>query len=146
MKQVTRILVVILTVVFTSAVLAARAIAPDHIDGVNIVDTAFVSQNIGKMPIYDNRKKAEFIDAHIPGAIHAEYREKTPRTVDFDRSKDNFRGLKHITKNKDEAIIIYCNGPRCWRSYKTAVVLRDMGYTNIHWYRDGFPEWKKSGM
>jgi rhodanese-related sulfurtransferase len=145
MNKVIKIFTVILAVVFAGGVMAAKPVVPEKVDGVNIVDTAFINQNIGKMPIYDNRKKAEYVDAHLPGAIHAEYKEKTPKSVDFDGSKDKFKGLKHITTNKSEAIIVYCNGPRCWRSYKAAVTLRDMGYTNVNWYRDGFPVWKKLG-
>ena len=146
MNRVIRVFTVILAVLFTGGAMAAKPVVPEQVDGIKVVDSAFVKQNIDKVIIYDNRKKAEYIDAHIPNAIHAEYKEKTPKSVDFDGSKDKFKGLKNITKNKDDAIVVYCNGPRCWRSYKTAVTLRDMGYTNVNWYRDGFTEWKKLGL
>ncbi len=146
MKKLMSIFAVMLSVVFAGVALASSPVVPDHLDGVTIVDTAFVKANIGKMPIYDTRKKAEYVDAHVPGAIHAEYKEKYSRSPKGDITTDKFKGLKKITTNKAEAIIVYCNSPRCWRSYKAAVALRDMGYTNVNWYREGFPMWKKSGM
>ncbi len=125
--------------------MAGKPITPEQFRGIKVVDTAFVKQNLGKIVIYDTRKKAEFVESHLPGAVHAEYREKTPKSIDFDGTRDKFKGLGNITSEKGQELIVYCNGPRCWRSFKAAVSLRDMGYSNVLWYREGFPAWKKAG-
>ena len=145
MKKVVQLFAVVFGLLTLGSAVAGKPITPEQFQGVRVVDTAFVKENLGKITIYDVRKKAEFVESHLPGSIHAEYKEKTPKSIDFDSSRDKFKGLKNITVAKSDDLVVYCNGPRCWRSFKAAVSLRDMGYSNVLWYRDGFPAWKKAG-
>ncbi len=100
--------------------------------------TAWVKDNYQEMKVFDARKKAEYVEGHIPGAVSAPYKEKSKKAKDFDASKDGLDQKKFP--------VVYCNGPRCWKSYKAAVVLIREGYTKVYWYRNsGFPGWKSQG-
>ncbi|MBC8414767.1 MAG: rhodanese-like domain-containing protein [Nitrospira sp.] len=79
-----------------------------------------------------------------PGAINAYYSEKSAKTVDFDESKDKFK-LDKYPSDKNAKIVVYCNGPACWKSFKSAMLLVKNGYTNVFWLRDGFPGWLDKG-
>ena len=36
--------------------------------------------------------------------------------------------LNQFPTDKNAPIIVYCNGPRCWKSYKASVLLIKAGY------------------
>ncbi len=96
-------------------------------------------------PVFDVRVASEYADAHIKGAINVPYREKSEKAVSFDAGQDEFNIAK-LPADKSVALVIYCNGPECWKSYKASVGAIKAGYTNIHWYREGFPDWKAKGL
>jgi rhodanese-related sulfurtransferase len=125
---------------------AEKPLTPENIEGVKVVDDAWVKDNHKSMKIYDVRKKAEYIDEHIPGAISNPYKEKSEKTPEFDSTKDRL-DMDKFAQDKSAPIIVYCNGPRCWKSYKAAVLLKRAGYTKVHWYRNsGMPGWKSKGF
>jgi len=125
-------------------VLAVKPMTPDGIDGVKVVDAAWVKSNMDKIKVFDVRKKAEYVEAHIPGAVNVWYHEKSKKTADFDSSRDRL-DLSKFPADKNEPVIVHCNGPRCWKSYRAAVLLTRAGYKNVYWFRGGFPEWKAKG-
>jgi formylglycine-generating enzyme required for sulfatase activity len=128
-----------------AAIMATNPLTPESLQGATVVDDKFIKANYQKMKVYDTRRKAEYLELHISGALSAPYKEKSSNSVDFDSSKDKFDVSKY-PQDKDEPIILYCNGNRCWSCYKSAVMLVRAGYTNVHWYRNnGFPEWKSKG-
>ena len=98
----------------------------------------------GAVPV-DTRVASEYAEGHIKGALSVPYREKSAKSVDFDASKDQF-DLSKLPVNKEASIVVYCNGPECWKSYKAATVSIKGGYSNVHWYRLGFPDWKSKGL
>ena len=145
MKQVFAAALVCVMVFSASIVLAEKPLTPDSATGATVVDDAFVKANHGTLKIFDVRKKAEYVESHIKGAISVPYEEKSDLAANFDASKDQF-DLSKFPSDKNEAIIIYCNGPRCWKSYKAAVLLNKAGYKKINWYRnEGFPGWQAKG-
>jgi rhodanese-related sulfurtransferase len=95
--------------------------------------------------IVDTRVAAEFSDGHIKGAVNIPYRERSNRSVGFDPRQDEFAVAK-LPADKAAAIVFYCNGTECWKSYKSSVRAIEAGYTNLYWYRDGFPDWKAKGL
>ena len=105
---------------------AAKAV----VDGASLIDARIVS---------------EYGEGHIKGALSVPYREKSAKSVDFDPGQDQF-DLTKLPANKSAAIIVYCNGPECWKSYKASFVAVKCGYTNIMWYRAGFPDWKSKNL
>jgi rhodanese-related sulfurtransferase len=125
---------------------AQAADTPATLAGTKLVSAADVAkvQSSGAV-LVDSRVAAEYAEGHIKGAINVPYREKSEKAVNFDASQDEFN-LAKLPADKGAAIVIYCNGPECWKSFKASTVAIKGGYTNIHWYREGFPEWKSKGL
>ncbi len=110
--------------------------------GVKLIDAPAVQALQGKGAVLiDTRKASEFSDGTIKGAISVPYDpEKSAKDAKFDSSQDKFDMAKIADKNKD--YVLFCNSGTCWKSYKAAVVMAKSGYKNVHWYRNGFPDWK----
>ncbi len=144
MKKIFSLLVALTMLLATGQAMAGKVPTPESVEGVSIVDAEWVKANMGKVKVYDARKKGEYVEKHVPGAISAPYKEKSAKSVDFDESKDKFK-LSKYPKDKNASIVVYCNGPKCWKSYKSVVRLVRNGYTNVHWLRDGFPGWQDKG-
>ncbi len=110
--------------------------------GVKLVEAKAVQDLQAKGAlIVDTRKAGEFAEGTIKGAISVPYDpEKSAKDVSFDASQDKFDMSKLADKSKD--IVVFCNSGTCWKSYKAAITLAKNGYTNLHWYRNGFPDWK----
>ena len=124
--------------------MAEKPMTPERLEGATIVTTEWVKSNYGKVGIYDVRKKAEYVEAHIKGAISIPYKEKSGKSAGFDASKDKLK-LRKFPADKNAVIVVHCNGARCWKSYKAAVLLVRAGYKNVKWYRDGIPDWVAKG-
>jgi rhodanese-related sulfurtransferase len=95
--------------------------------------------------VIDSRVASEYSEGHIKGAISVPYREKSAKDASFDASQDEW-ALGKLPADKSASIVIYCNGPECWKSYKSSVAAIKAGYSNIHWFREGFPAWKAAGL
>jgi rhodanese-related sulfurtransferase len=144
MKKLFVLAVLCFIVLAGSTAMAEKPLTPETVKGATVVDDAFVKANHGKIKIYDVRKKAEYVESHIAGAISAPYEENSELTPKFDASKDKL-DLSKFPADKNEPIINYCNGPRCWKSYKATILLVKAGYTKVSYYREGFPSWKAKG-
>lgn len=87
-----------------------------------------------KVVFLDNRVKAQYETEKIPGSVwfFADDFLKNPAMADkLDKTKE---------------YVLYCNGIHCWRSPATALMLQNLGFTKIHWFREGIPDWKKKGF
>jgi rhodanese-related sulfurtransferase len=47
---------------------------------------------------------------------------------------------------KDRPILVYCHHTSCFLSYNAVLQLRDMGYTNLLWMREGQEGWVAAGL
>ena len=110
--------------------------------GVKLVEAAAVQALQGKGAVLiDTRKASEYADGTIKGAISVPYDpEKSAKDAGFDASQDKYDMGKVADKAKD--YVLFCNSGTCWKSYKAAVVMAKAGYKSVHWYRNGFPDWK----
>ncbi len=97
------------------------------------------SQYIDSQKAYDMYKKGvKFIDVRpdrflkngkIKNAIHL--------YVDlFTKQKLN------LIAKKDEPIVLYCNGQSCSLTAEAIIKAVKYGYSNLYYYRDGYPAWK----
>ncbi len=124
---------------------AFGANTPTSLKGTTVVTAAqvktFASQG---MLIVDARVPLEYAEGHIPHAISEPYFERSAHSVKFDASKDHFN-LDKLPKNKSTALVIYCNGPECWKSFKESTAAVKAGYTHLYWFRGGLPAWKAAG-
>ncbi len=133
--------------------LAERAPTPSKTEALTQGVKEVTVQEAKKM--YDNgaifldaRKPLDIARGKVKGALKASYKDKggnKNKIMNWDKSKDSYSS-KNFPKDKATTIVTYCNGPKCWKSYKLAVVLvNDLQYTNVNWLRDGFPAWKDAG-
>ncbi|HET7729560.1 MAG TPA: rhodanese-like domain-containing protein, partial [Usitatibacter sp.] len=72
------------------------------------------------------------------------YSEKSLKEVAFDASVDSFPGLDKLDRSRP--VIFACNGAECWKSYKASQAALAKGFTAVHWFRGGLPEWKAATL
>jgi rhodanese-related sulfurtransferase len=65
--------------------------------------------------------------------------------VGFDPSQDQF-DLGKLPADKAAPLVMFCNAGECWKSYKASVVAVKAGYSKVHWFRGGMPEWNSKGL
>lgn len=118
---------------------------PPHIDGAKTVsaEEAYKLVQDGAIVI-DARKKIEYAESHIKGAHLVSYKGKTPNSPDFELG--HYSEFESKFPDKDKKYVFYCNGVKCWKSYKAVKEAVHMGYKNVYWLRDGLPAWKKAGL
>ncbi len=86
-----------------------------------------IAHRINTMNIIDVREYNDYLDGHIPYAIHIPYKE----------AQDHVDMLE-----KDKVNVIYTYSDSCPRAYNTALVLIEKHYPCVV-LRGGFKEWKK---
>lgn len=100
-------------------------------------ESLWVSTNYLKMLLNDRERVALIIDARpqvkylegtIPGAINLPFQEWEKR-----------KGLLPI--DKSTILVFFCGGLKCDLSHKSAAKARELGYTDVRIYADGWPEW-----
>ena len=131
------------------ASLAFSAIAaetPKTLAGVKTVNADEVKKMLDSgVPVIDTRVAAEYAEKTIKGAKSVPYKEKSAKDVAFDASQDQF-DLSKLPADKKAPVVMFCNAGECWKSYKASVVAQKAGYTKIHWFRGGMPEWTAKGL
>lgn len=146
-----RLITLAVAVMLGSAVTAATAraefpLTPEKIKGAKLVSTDEAKALLDKGAVaVDTRKKAEYAEGHLPKALHLNYEDNSEKAEKYDASKDKWETAK-LPGDKNTVLVVYCNGTRCWKSYKAALKAVELGYKNVHWYRDGFPGWKEKGL
>ena len=124
---------------------AAFADTPDSLKGATLVDAVKAkSLSDSGVMVIDSRVANEYAESHIKGAISVPYKEKSAKSADFDASQDSF-DLSKLPADKNTAMIIYCNGAECWKSYKASTAAIKAGYKTVYWFRLGIPQWKAKG-
>jgi rhodanese-related sulfurtransferase len=131
---------------FSVSVFAGKAETPESLAGAKIVTVQEANAAIAAgAVVVDVRKKLEFAEKHIKGAISLAYKEKSAKVADFDMSKDKWK-IEKLASHKTTPIIFYCNGKTCWKSYKASKTAVKEGFTNVLWLRNGMPAWKTAGL
>lgn len=99
-----------------------------------IVEASFVKEVVDGRSVglvIDARpKRKKFDKGHIPGAL----------SMPASRF-DEMKGL--LPADKGALIVFYCGGLKCALSHKNAHKAEALGYTNVHVFAKGYPEWKK---
>ncbi|RME59744.1 MAG: rhodanese-like domain-containing protein [Candidatus Dadabacteria bacterium] len=146
MRKKSALLVVSLVLLWAINAFAKESLTPEHIDGVKVVTPheAYEMQKNGAH-IIDARKKIEYMESHIKGAVLVSYKGKTENKPDFDLDAYDYP-LEKYFPDKNAKLIFYCNGVRCWKSYKAVKEALSEGYKNVYWLREGLPAWKKAGL
>jgi rhodanese-related sulfurtransferase len=119
---------------------------PRSLPGAQVVDAATVTQLMQRGARYiDTRTDAEFKAGHVPGAQLVPYVEKSLKDADYDARLDQF-DTTQLGSNRAAELIFACNGPECWKSYKASQAALKAGFSKVHWFRGGFPEWRSAGQ
>jgi rhodanese-related sulfurtransferase len=119
---------------------------PEAASGFKLATAEEVKDAVAKGGmIVDTRVANEFAEEHLKGAVNVPYRERSAKAADFNAAEDQF-DLGKLPQAKETAVVLYCNGPACWKSYKGSVLAAKGGYSNVLWYRAGFPDWKGKGL
>lgn len=85
-----------------------------------------------KIVLIDARSTQEYQEAHILTAI------SIPLSA---LEKDS----SLLTAPKRDRLLFYCNGVKCGKSGKSALIAKSLGYTDISIYADGMPVWEEKG-
>jgi rhodanese-related sulfurtransferase len=102
--------------------------------------TPWVSSNYIKMVLNDRDRIALIVDARptlkynegtIPGALNLPF-----------QGWDKLKGL--LPGDKATELIFFCGGTQCDLSHKSAAKAREMGYTDVRVFAEGWPAWEKS--
>ena len=86
-----------------------------------------IVHRINTINIVDVREYNDYIEGHIPYAVHIPYKE----------AKDHVQML-----DKDKVTVVYTYSDSCPRAYNTALELIEKHYPAVI-LRGGFKEWKK---
>ena len=109
---------------------SANTLSPEKIDGAKNVDAAQAMELFNKGVLFvDVRKDSDWEAGRIAGAEHLELKKVFSEAT-----------LSEIAA-KDQEIVIYCNGPKCMRSSDACAKAVSWGFTNVHYFRGGIPEW-----
>jgi rhodanese-related sulfurtransferase len=82
--------------------------------------------------LIDARTAPEYQEAHIHTAINIPL-------------SDLEKNSSVLTAAKNARLLFYCNGVKCGKSGKSALIARSLGYTDISIYADGMPVWEEKG-
>jgi rhodanese-related sulfurtransferase len=90
--------------------------------------------------VLDVRSVKECAIAHIPGSTCI------PGVLRSDGTYgDNIEQIVKLYPDKATPIVLYCNGPFCGKSKRTAKPLIEQGYTDVRRYQLGLPVWRAFG-
>lgn len=126
-------------------------LTPPAATGVTVIGATGVAamKAKGDAHLVDTRSLHDFLAGHLPDALHVDYRERSARVIAFNSAEDDVAGfLARLGKfvKPEQAVIFYCNGPACWKSYKAAIAARDAKYRRVYWFRGGVSEWQQAQL
>jgi len=100
------------------------------------VDALFEFWVSGQATLVDARTEEEYLESHIPGAVHLSM-----------ESIDNGLPDSILYLSPDTAIIVYCSGGECHASHSVAsLLMEDYGFTNVYVFEKGFAAWEEAGL
>lgn len=105
-------------------------------EGIRIIDLEEARRMVeGGASVIDARRKDEYDEGHIPGAILFDY---------YDMGTYRDRVLA-VLSNESE-IMVYCSEATCEDSELLAKELYLLGFTKLLVFKGGFAEWSGAGL
>lgn len=80
--------------------------------------------------VVDSRPTIKYNEGTVPGAVNVPFQEWEKR-----------KGL--LPADKNAQVIFFCGGFKCDLSHKSAAKAREMGYTDVRIYAEGWPVWQE---
>lgn len=138
MKRLLITLIASALLAFAAAAFGASELVkatPESVDGATTVDAKAAKALFDDEAAFiDLRKENMWNSGRIPGAIWLDFKQGF--------SQDTLTA----EVGKNEKVVFYCSGIRCPRSSKAAGKAVAWGYSQVYYFRDGFPAWKKANF
>lgn len=83
--------------------------------------------------VIDTRSTAAWSQGRIPGAVHIPNADLAER-------------ISEVAPATDTPIVVYCWGPGCNGSTRGALILTELGYTEVKELIGGFEYWAREGL
>lgn len=113
----------------------STAVSPLFVPGASSIDVLEAKQLYDRGVVFiDVRPAVNWSIAYIKGAISLD-----------SETMFNRESLSDLI-NLENPAVIYCQGSRCLRSSKAVEKAVSWGFTNIYYFRDGYPAWKIAGF
>ena len=126
-----------LTMLFTLGAQAESELVkstPMEVEGATTVDAAAAKDLFDQEAAFVDLRKENVWDAgRVPGAIW----------LDFKKAFSQEALAAEV--DKGEKVVFYCSGDRCPRSSKACKKALAWGYSDVYYFRDGYPAWKNAG-
>lgn len=133
MKKIQSLFVAVLCMA-VMGIVNAKDPSPASIAGAKTIDAAQAKALFDKGTLFvDVRSDKDWAAGRIPDAVHIELKKVFSEATLGKEAK------------KSDPIVIYCNGVSCHRSSKATAQAVGWGYTNVNYYRLGYPDWKSAG-
>ena len=120
---------------------------PKALEGIQRWDTATLVQALKQ------NERPVVIDAAafgpvIPGALNLIHSGLAFEDAQQESAyAERFRHmLLAAAPNLNQAVVFYCASSECWLSVNAAMRARQLGYTQVIWYRGGIQAWMQAGL
>jgi len=123
-----------LDLLWQTATTGDKIVSPESIEGTTIMDAKGLIELATQKPelvMIDSRVTADRKEGFIEGSISL---------PDTDTSCEP---LARTVAALNAPALFYCNGVKCGRSGRAAMIAGECGYSNIYWYRNGMEEWQE---
>lgn len=125
-----RYLILLFSFLFVANGALAKSPAPNQVDGAVTVTTTRAKSLMNQGVVFiDVRRVTDYQKSHIQWAVHLDLKR--------DLSEET---LTNVVK-KHQPVVFYCNGDNCQRSAIASKKAVTWGWTQVFYYRGGFPDW-----
>ncbi len=119
----------------STAVLSAKGPSVETVQGAKTINAQEAKALWLKGAHFiDARKSSDWASGRVPSALH----------IDIKKGSYTESYIGNLI-GKNEPVISYCNAEKCHRAASGAAKLVKYGFTQVYYFRDGFPAWKNAG-
>ena len=113
---------------------STKKVSPETVNGAKTIQTTEAKRLFDQGAAFiDVRSNRDWDAGRIPGSVHIELKKVFSEET-----------LAAVT-DKNQPVVIYCNSTGCMRSSKATKKAVGWGFSNVFYYRLGYPDWKSSG-
>ena len=105
---------------------------PPTLTGAKTVTTEEVMALIGKVTVLDVRRKASFVEGHIPGA---------KSIIGYFKSETKTFDSEAFGADKSAPLVIHGHGTDGWSAVNAVNSAVAAGYKDVRWMRAGWADW-----
>ena len=134
-KYIALLLLMVMPILPVTPASAAEPEAPMTVEGTTSITNEEAKALFDEGALFvDAREDAAWELGRIPGALH----------LDVHTDAFSKEALMEEAEMGDK-VVFYCNGIKCLRSSIACTRALEYGYTDVYYYRDGYPGWKNAG-